>query len=199
MSQESPAAERDVSDSVLNELYDAAAGISDWPHALHGLSCEMQTSGIQLVVVDKHEGRLLRSEQPASGYDEPMLDGILEHVREWHRHDPHMALTATLPVGTVMNTAVSFPIEQYTTHPFYREYWSAYGVHTLLAAKLAEDERDMIMVAVARRHPRPMFSSNELRLFDKYVSHLTRALRIARHLDTRQTEVAAGLSLIRRF
>lgn len=181
---------------MLDALYGAAAGISGWSEALVSLSRETRADGIQLVFVDKKTGRLIRSEQPSSGLDNNVIDGTLEHVREWHHHDPHMVHAAGLPVGKVMNTAESFPIDRYANHPFYREYWSAYGVHALLGAKLAENDQELGMLAITRVHPSPAFNAAEIRLFERYVSHLVRALRITRHIESRHVQAAVGLTML---
>jgi hypothetical protein len=76
-----------VNESVLDAIYEAATGITSWGIALTGLNQVLCTSGVQLVVVDKKNGTLIRSDHPSSGVGQNMVDSILEHVREWHRHD----------------------------------------------------------------------------------------------------------------
>jgi DNA-binding CsgD family transcriptional regulator len=185
-----------ISDEVVRNLYEAAAGLIPWPQALGTLHREMNCSGVQLVAVDKIDGRLVMSEQPTAEMLPANIDGTLDHVREYHRHDPHMVYAATLPIGVVMHTASSFPAEKWESHPFYREYWSAYGVRELIAAKVAEDDRHIVMLGMTRTNEMPMYTSNDLKILERYVSHLASAYRIVRHLGVLQASAQAGLALI---
>jgi hypothetical protein len=56
-------------------------------------------------------------------------------------NDPHMQHVISLPVGNVMHSTALFPNAQWSDHVFYREFWSAYKVRELIAAKVAEGVR----------------------------------------------------------
>lgn len=185
-----------LDDEVVRNLYEGTAGLISWPEALRGLHRKMNCSGLQLVAVDKIAGRLVASEQPTLEMLPANIDGTLDHVREYHRHDPHMKYVATLPVGVVMHTATSFPVQEWADHPFYREYWSAYGVRELIAAKVAEDERYVVMLGMTRTNNMPVYTPSDLNLLERYVSHLAAAYRIIRHLGVVQATAQAGLALI---
>jgi len=185
----------ELNDSVLRELYEAAAGLVPWPQALDGLFAELKVRQMQLLTVDKSNGTLVRSEQPAH-MDAIVFDAILEYVREYHRYDPHLSYTGSMPVGTVVNTAHVFPIEEYKAHPFYREYWSAFDVRELLAAKVAEDERYVVMLGMSRTHDLPAYTSADMALLERYVGHLAAAFRIVKHLGVVQSTAQAGIAII---
>jgi hypothetical protein len=102
----------ELNDRVVQDLYEAAAGLVPWSDALNGLYRELQVRQMQLLTIDKRDGALVRSDQPRC-MDSLVFDAILEYVREYHRHDPHVQYTGTLPVGVVINTADKFPREQY--------------------------------------------------------------------------------------
>jgi hypothetical protein len=138
-----------LNDRVVRNLYEAAAGLVPWSEALNGLYGEMQVRQMQLLTIDKRDGTLVRSDQP-SCMDSIVFDAIMEYVREYHRCDPHVTYTGALPVGAVVNTADVFPRQEYKNHPFYREYWAAFGVRELLAAKIAEDDRFVVMLGMSR-------------------------------------------------
>jgi DNA-binding CsgD family transcriptional regulator len=125
-----------------------------------------------------------------------MLDAILEYVREYHRHDPHLVYIGSLAVGSVVNTADVFPIEEYRKHPFYQEYWEAFGVREMLAAKIAEDDRYTVMLGMGRTHELPQYTAADIRLLERYVGHLAVAYRIVRHLGAVQATAQAGLAII---
>jgi DNA-binding CsgD family transcriptional regulator len=185
----------DLNDRVVQNLYEAAAGLVPWSDALNGLHREMQVRQMQLLTIDKHDGTLVRSDQPSCM--EPLVfDAILEYVREYHQHDPHVQFTGALPVGVVANTADNFPREEYDNHPFYREYWAAFGVRELLSAKIAEDDRYVVMLGMSRTQDLAPFESAHVRKLERYVAHLASAYRIVRHLGSVQATAQAGLALM---
>ncbi len=185
-----------VNDDVVRHLYEAAAGLRTWADALARLHHEINASGLQLVVVDKSEGRLVTSEQPISAMVPDVVDGTLDHVREYHRHDPHMQHVVLLPIGSVMHSAAVFPRAQWSDHLFYREFWSAYKVRELLAAKVAEGVRYVTMIGVNRTYDLPAYSQDEIDLFDRYVKHLVTAYRITTHLGALTSSAQAGLTIM---
>jgi DNA-binding CsgD family transcriptional regulator len=128
--------------------------------------------------------------------DSAVFDAILEYVREYHRYDPHLSYTGSMPVGAVVNTARVFPIEEYKKHPFYRDYWSAYGVRELLAAKVAEDERYVVMLGMSRTNELPAYTAADMTLLERYVRHLAAAYRIVKHFGAVQATAQAGLAII---
>lgn len=186
----------ELSDRVIRNLYEAAAGLISWQDALGSLHRQMSCAGVQLVVIEKPTGALVMSEQSTADMLPNNIDGVLDHVREYHRHDPHMAHAAGLAVGEVMHSAESFPLDQWKTHKFYAEYWSAYGVHDLIAAKIAEDERHVVMLGMTRTLEQPTFNSLDMKVLERYIEHLASAYRIVRHLGVIQATARAGLALI---
>jgi DNA-binding CsgD family transcriptional regulator len=183
----------ELNDTVVRELYEAAAGIVPWAKALDGLFAELKVRQMQLLTVDKTNGTLVRSDQPART-DPPLYDAILEYVRKYHTYDPHLSYTASMPIGAVLNTASVFPAKEYKMHPFYREYWSAYAVRELLAAKVAEDERYVVMLGMSRTHEMPAYTVADVALLERYVGHLAAAYRIVKHLGAKTAQ--AGLAII---
>jgi hypothetical protein len=87
MDHATPASE--LSDTVVRQLYEGAAGIVPWSDALNGLYGELRVRQMQLLTVDKTNGALIRSDQPAC-MDALVYDAIFEYLREYHRHDPHL-------------------------------------------------------------------------------------------------------------
>jgi DNA-binding CsgD family transcriptional regulator len=186
----------DLNDRVIRNLYEAAAGVISWQDALGSLHREMSCAGVQLVTVEKSVGALVMSEQSIGAMSPNNIDGVLDHVREYHRHDPHMVHAAGLAVGEVMHSAESFPLDKWKAHKFYTEYWSAYGVHDLIAAKIAEDDRHVVMLGMTRTVEQPGFNSNDRKVLERYIGHLSSAYRIIRHLGAVQATARAGLALI---
>ncbi|MGH9805895.1 MAG: helix-turn-helix transcriptional regulator [Terriglobia bacterium] len=186
----------EAKDSIIQALYAAAAGLVPWGAPLEALHRSIGMYVLQLVVVDKDTGRLVASEQPVDGLSQESVDGLFEHIREYHRVDPHMSYVATLPIGKVMHSAEIFPRERYDDHPFYREFWSAFNARSLLAAKVAEDERYIAMLGMVRSFTEPPYSENDIRTLEIYVGHLAAAFRITQRLRKLRGAATAGAALM---
>ena len=186
----------DTDDALIRSLYEAAAGVKPWQEPLAALYTAFGVRGIQLVIVDKTTGKLLLSEQPTRQFDQLAVDATLEHIREWHRADPHMAYVAKLPVGAVMHSADVIDPEQRATDPFYREYWSAYNVRSILAAKVAEDDRHLALLGMTRTYAEPAFDRSDIRLLERYVGHLEAAMRISQHFRRLHASASVGTAIM---
>lgn len=182
----------DIDDNVIQALYQAAAGEVPWNAALNGLQASVNGASTQILVVDKAKSNLALADCSDTAYP----DAILEHVREYHRCDPHFAVAAGGPVGQVLNTQDSFPMAEYRNHPFYRDHWLAYGVHALLGAKVAEDERYMALIGMTRVTGYPPFAAVDVALFGRYIRHLIAAFEIAKFLAKVRTEAIVGQRLM---
>ncbi len=182
----------DIDDGVVQVLYRAAAGEVAWTTALNAFQASVGGASTQIVVVDKAKCSLALAENS----DSPYADAVLEHVREYHRCDPHMAAVAVLPVGKVLNTQDSFPLAEYRSHPFYRDYWLAYGAHALLGAKAAEDERHVALIGTTRITGFSSFTHADVLLFGRYIRHLMAAFEIANFLAKMRTEAIVGQHLM---
>ena len=185
-----------ANDSIIQALYAAAAGLLPWAAPLEALHRAIGMYVLQLVVVDKTTGLLVASEQPVDGMNQQAVDGLFEHIREYHRVDPHMSYVATLPIGKVMHTADTFPRDEYDDHPFYREFWSAFNARSLLAAKVAEDERYIAMLGMVRSYAEPPYCETDIRTLEIYVGHLAAAFRITQRLRKLHGAAAAGAALM---
>jgi hypothetical protein len=84
-----------LDDAVVEGLYEAAAGLRPRNIALAALNDTPSADGSQLVVVDKSNGSLVASEQPAHA----PIGAVLDYIREYHRSDPHAAFVAAGLVG----------------------------------------------------------------------------------------------------
>lgn len=184
---------RDLDDAVVQGLYEAAAGTVPWKVALAALDdAAGATSGSQLVVVDKTNGQVVRSEQP----DHTSPDGVLEYMREYHRLDPHVPYIASRQVGEIIHTADAFPAAEYEDHPFYREFWRPFNVRSFVGTKLGEDTQRTAVIALMRSLDRPLYTSKEIEVASRYLRHLVAAVRITQYLRNIKTSGAVGYGLM---
>ena len=182
-----------LDDSVVQGLYEAAAGTMPWKVALAALDDAVgATSGSQLVVVDRTNGQVILSEQP----DHTSPEGVLDYMREYHRLDPHVPYFAARPVGEVTHTADKFPAEEYQNHPFYREFWRPYNVRSFVGAKLGEDRERTAIIALMRSLDQPLYTHQEVEVATRYLQHLTAAVRIAQYLRKVKTTAIVGHGLM---
>lgn len=182
-----------IDDGVIRSLYEAAAGLVPWQQCLHQIHLALEPAfAVQLLVTDRRNGNLLLAEaSPQSP-----VEVVLEYLREWHRVSPHVAHLASLPVGTVMNSARAFPPRRYADHPFYRDFWAAYGVTAMLGAKAAEDADKVAVFGVSRVAGHPAFSAADEAALARCTTHLAAAFRIATSLLPVRTAGIVGLGLM---
>jgi DNA-binding CsgD family transcriptional regulator len=182
-----------VEDDVIQGLYEAATGLTPWADCLgHMHQALAPAYAVQLLVTDRRNGELRLAEaSPGSP-----VDVVLEYLRQWHRLSPHVAHMAALPVGEVMNSARAFPRAQYASHPFYRDFWAAYGVCATLGAKAAQTADQVAVLGVTRTHDHPAFSAAEEAYLARCVKHLGSAFRIASSLLPVRTAGVVGLGLM---
>ena len=183
-------------DATIHAIYGAAAGMVPWSTPLSAIRRAVGANALQLVVVEKSTGLLVASEQPVYDLDQTGVDGLLEHIRKYHRVDPHMSYVASLPIGQVMHSADAFPREQYGQHPFYREFWSAFHTRSLLAAKVAENERYVAMLGVVRSFAQKPYAEDDIHTLTTYIGHLATAFQITQRLQRVRGAAAAGLALM---
>ena len=181
-----------LDDAVLHRLYEAAAGLHPWPDALAGLGAACNGLICQLLMVDRSTGRLVLCEQPTG----VVADGVLDYVREYNLIDPHKEYVANHPVGSLLHTADAFPRHTMEEHPFYRDFWNPYGVRSLVATKLAEDERHTAIGSVVRSFDQPPFSNADVELARRYFSHMVVAFRIAAQLRRAHIVANVGMHLM---
>lgn len=182
----------DVSDEVVQGLYEASAGVQSWRVALAWLNDAFGSLLCQLLTVRKRTGELLLCEQP-SGL---AVDAVLDYVRAYSLSDPHKDYVLLHPVGNILHTEDVFPRRAMVQHPFYREFWDPYGVRSLVATKVAEDDDVMMIVGIIRSFEQHSFSAAEVQLAQRYFGHLIAALRIAKSLSKLHIVANVGQTLM---
>lgn len=181
-----------LDDSLVAGFYEAAAGLRTWPDVLDRFTKATSAFFCQLVVADKIRGKLALCESSSSA----PVAGVLDYVREYHAIDPHMAYAMTRPVGEILHTAERFPRAEYATHRFYREYWAPYNVRSLVAAKVAEDERVVALASSVRTFDQAEFSGDDVALVARGLGHVRAAMGVAKHLERLHDAASVGERLM---
>ncbi len=121
---------------------------------------------------------------------------MLEYVREYHRHDPHVPYVASRPIGDVVHTEDVFSRTEYANHPFYREFWTPYNVRSFLGAKVAEDVRYVSVIGMMRSLDVAPYNAQEINLVRRYYGHLAAAMRISQFLSRVKAVALVGYGLM---
>ena len=182
----------DIDHSVVQKLYEAAAGSVAWNVALGGVHNALRVSATQFFVIEKASTRLELAENSEKSPSEAMFD----YVRFGWSIDPHVAHAAALPVGELLQTAKVFLREQYKDHPYYREMWGPHNVREVLGAKVGENASHVAMFGVTRQYDLPPFTDADVDLMRRYTGHVVSALKIAKHLEHVQINAIAGHGLM---
>lgn len=174
-------------DHVVGELYQAAAGERGWPEVLQRLTEVLGGSYIQLVAVEQSTGRMVLSLHSSGSH----IDGVLDYMRYYHRIDPHMAHVVTLPPGQLFNSADLISVTEARLHPFYRDFWSIYGVRYVSAGKISESSELAVCMGLLRsdqQGPSPPEVDTVLRRllvhFDKAFAIYSRYTRLSAQIDS---------------
>lgn len=181
-------------DKIVQSIYRAATGSMPWHEALHHINLGLQAPYCQLVALDKASGRLALSLHSTTA---PM-EGVLDYLREFHRHDPHVAHALTLPAGEVFNTARLISPGQARSLRFYRDFWSVYGVRYASAGKVAEDDAVVALFGVFRPAELGPSSAETDSLMARLMQHLGEAFRIYRRVSALTASADVGRLVIDR-
>lgn len=181
-----------LDDALIAGFYEAASGLRTWPEVLDRFTEATRAFVCQFLVTDKTRGQLALCESSSSA----PVAGVLDYIREYHAIDPHMAHAMTRPVGEILHTAERFPRAEYESHRFYRDFWAPYNIRSMVAAKVAEDERFVAFACAMRTFDQSEFTPDDLALVSRGLGHVRTALGVARHLERLQDSASVGERLM---
>lgn len=181
-------------DDLVSSLYQAATGARPWHEVLQAVVDRFEGFFCQLVALDVRTGRMALTLHSSGS---PM-DGVLDYMREYHRIDPHVAHAAMLPPGTVFNTADLIPASQARVHPFYRQFWSVYGVRYMSGGKVSEDEDIAVYLGLFRSAAQGRFDAAGDALLKSLFTHLKEAFAIYRSYSRLAAQADSGRLVIDR-
>ena len=179
-------------DGIVSGLYRAATGGLPWHAALQGLSDRLQGNFCQLVVFEKATGRLALSLQSTQA----PVEGTLDYVREYHRHDPHIAHGVQLLPGEIFNNVRVVSDAQAPVNPFYRDFWAVYDVRYMLGAKVDESAEWAAFFGLSRGAAQGAFDGADERALVGMLQHLREAFAIHRRYSQLSAQAESGRLVI---
>lgn len=179
-------------DSLVSSLYQAATGARPWHEVLQALSEQLEGDFCQLIVVEKATGRLALSLHSTRA---PM-EGALDYMREYHRHDPHVAHAVALAPGAVFHTAGLISDQEARGSLFYQQFWAVYNVRYLVGGKVAEDDESAVFFGLSRGAQGGDFQPSADALLVRLFAHLKEAFAIYRRFGRLVAQADSGRMVI---
>lgn len=177
----------EASDSLIADLYRAAAAEVPWGVPLSRLRVLFEAWGVHLHGVEVATGRVAFSYE-VGGFPP---DGVLAYIREYHRLDPRAALVARLGLGEWVSCHQHFDDDFVAGDRFYQDFLIPYGGRYVSGAKVHEDSQVVAILGIHRgRGTRPL-DDDELGLCRRLGRHVCTALALWR----RQVSVLAQCQL----
>lgn len=178
-------------DRTAQLLYAAPVGLEAWSSALDALSEDLDAATCHLAILDRF-GRLESWQRNSRGGSEYML----EYVRHFHLIDPTLELARASENGAVIAASSCLTEANRDRFREVQEYWRSYRLQAPLTAKIAEDERALVICSMMRPAGDIDFGASDLTLVARYMSHLANAYKIAGHVNRTVTTGSIGESLL---
>src|SRR3712207_1674717 len=158
--------------TLIDRVYDAAAGFCGWDEALSDLARLLGGSAAVLGVVGPRcPGRVVQV-----GVDPACMARYLE--RHAGRNEL-AARSASLPVGAVVTDGSVMPKAEFQRTAFYDECLRPQGLHSLVNLRAARGEHGAVAnVCVLRTAREGEFGAEEVELFSRLAPHLRRAVAV---------------------
>ena len=179
-------------DDIVRGLYRAATGAMPWHAALQRLCDAAEGTFCQLLAVDKSSGRLAISLHSTGA----PVEGTLDYMREYHRHDPHTAYAMALPPGAVLHTDTVVSAREAPDHPFYRDFWAVYDTRHMSGGKVDETAEWVAFFGMARTARQGPFPASSEPLFQQFLVHLREAFAIHRRYSQLSAQAESGRLVI---
>ena len=179
-------------DGLVSGLYRAAMGAEPLHQALQNVCDQLGGDFCQLIAIEKPTGRLALSLHSTHA---PM-EGALDYMREYHRHDPHLAHAAALTPGRVFHTSSLVSDQEAQHHLFYRQFWATYNVRYLVGGKVDEDANTAVFFGVSRNARAGDFQTSSDVLLQRLMLHLREAYAIHLRVGRLRTQADSARLVI---
>lgn len=182
-------------EGAISDIYAAAAGRLPWQQPLDRLAALLDLWGAQIVGIDKHNGRLIFTEEGGAGRSMAALD----YLRLFHATNPRIAPTLATPAAAWMHCHEHFDAAYVAQSPFYQDFLIPHGGRYLSATKLVESDDFIFLFGAMRGRGREPIGAAEMPLLEQVKHHLTEALRNFVFLRESYVELGMARQLLARF
>lgn len=183
-------------DRIVEDLYSAAAGRSDWRDPLGRIAAAVNVRRIRLFAVSKNSNGALLSSH-FGGAAKPEAE--LAYIRTYHRTDPRLRLLLTFDASRWLHCHEHFDDDFVVRDPFYQDFLIPYGTRYASLTKLVEDDSTVVIFAAMCGIGGEPLGATELNYLQRIKTHLTRAMEIHQLLHVAYTELATGRELLNQF
>ncbi|MCB4821642.1 helix-turn-helix transcriptional regulator [Roseicella aerolata] len=160
----------DPDKSLIDRLYDAAAGTIGWEEALEELRRQFNGTVAAFSIVGPHlAGRILHT-----GVADPGL--VARYLERYAGRNELAVRTASLPAGSVITDAGVMPKAEFLRTAFYNDCLRPVGLHALMNCRAAcQPNGATANICVFRTEAQGEFSEEEVARYRRLAPHLCRA------------------------
>jgi DNA-binding CsgD family transcriptional regulator/PAS domain-containing protein len=182
-------------DHAISGLYTAAAGRQDWSLALTDVATALRLWVVQVLGVDKRDGRLMFSSYGGQATPQTSLD----YFRYYSTIDPRIALGLQTPPDQWMRCHEHLDEAYVARSEFYQDFLIPHGGRWVSGTKLIDDERVQFILAFMRGQGSAPIGRDEWPLLASFKHHFTAAFANLLHLRDTQAELSMARELLGRF
>ena len=165
--------------ALIDFIYAAALDADVWPTVLAKLADA--TGALQAIIatMDRRTGTFASISRRAY----PDLEASYKDY--WAFRNPLWDNATALPAGKVFSLDTLMPRQDFAKTPIFNEWWKTadYGL-AMLGAKLPVEDRVASLICVVNARGNDSLTSEQTRIFETAVRHVSRAARIHRKLWT---------------
>ena len=168
----------DLMHRAVTSIYDAATDPDRWPRALEAIAAVTGDVGTVLMW-RREDGGFGTIVSPA------LEEAQAAYTTGWWEQDIRafrgVDLAYAFPDDGVTDCDVVTD-DEVLSHPIYTDFLFPHGLGWFAAANVAPDPRIYVVISVQRRHDRPRFTRDEVRLVSRLGRHVEQSLRLSMRL-----------------
>jgi DNA-binding CsgD family transcriptional regulator len=185
----------DALNQLIDRIYTAATDAAVWPEVMKSLQSEFRCTSVGLYCADMRSGDVsvveLRDIDP--GYVRDYVDYYLKD-NPWCAV-PELQIPGRIRTDRSLDEHYRKP-GYYKSTEFYNEWMRPQGfIHSMSTNLLSDGDLRTKFYMYRNRRP-GSFTPDDIRRFEHLSGHLMRAVGIAYRLNTRESGVAGGLSVL---
>lgn len=185
----------DITERIVAQCYNAAAGRGDWETALDGINDVCQAWATQMFALDKRNGTALFSHYGGGA----RAEAHLAYLQTYQRIDPRAPMVMASRTTDWFHCHQVFTDDMVAASPFYQDFLIPVGARYVSAIKLVDDDDMGVLLAILRGVGTQPLEPGTLAWLDSLRFHMAEALAIARHLGSLHLERMVGQTVLDRL